>query len=85
MQTEMTPNGTNLLHGVNDAGELSITQGFEGASSEGEKKKKKDGQILLLFFFEITLITSRKLSLSDSITPNDVTFASESRDAGTLD
>lgn len=26
-------NDTNLFHGVNDAGELFITQGFEGAGS----------------------------------------------------
>lgn len=50
MQTEMTPNGTNLLHGVNDAGELSITQGFEGASSEGEKKKKKGWADFIIIF-----------------------------------
>lgn len=33
---EMASGGTNLLHGVNDAGELFITQGFESASSEKE-------------------------------------------------
>lgn len=30
----MASGGTNLLHGVNDAGELFVTQGFEGASSD---------------------------------------------------
>lgn len=45
---KMTPRGTNLLHGVNDAGELFITQRFKGASS-----KKGDRQISLLIYIYV--------------------------------
>lgn len=49
---EMILSDTNLLHGVNDAGELFITQRFEGSSSEKGAgqiswEKKKNSKITL--------------------------------------
>lgn len=51
---EMTPSSTNLLHRVDDAGELFITQGFEGTSSEKERKKKQTSRFNKKVTFSLT-------------------------------